>query len=136
MGGLKVLLMAIKFRKSISPSSSAQETEVSLADGLPVNIVDGDAATETKQDAQIAEAQTANEFLSRIADLSRALGIAADLRVTILGGTTAVTGTLTGVTTVTTVTGLTNVGGFPAITAVPNWNNQTAILSNINNVTH
>ena len=137
MGGLKVLLMAIKFRNSTSPTSSAQETEVSLADGLPVNIVSGGTVTDN-QELQIAEAQTANELLSKIAGLSRALGIAADIRVTLLGGTTAVTGTLTGVTTVTTVTtvsGLTNIGGFPAITAVPNWNNQTAIQSNINNVT-
>ena len=143
--------MSVRFRNSSAPTSSAQETEVDLAHGLPVQIVGGagaDGATEAKQDTQIdnqglqiTEAQTANEFLSRIAGLSRALGIAADIRVTLLGGTTAVTGTLTAVTTVTTVgtvtvvTGLTNIGGLSANTAVPNWNNQTAIQSNINNIT-
>lgn len=138
-----------------------QPASVSYTTPFPVTVLSAftDDATEAKQDIQIArqdtqitnqeaqienqelqvaEAQTANELLSRIAALSRALGIASDIRVTLLGGTTAVTGTLTGVTTVTTVTtvtGLTNIGGFPAITAVPNWNNQTAIQSNINNVT-
>lgn len=93
-----------------------------------------DGATES---SQIEQEEILNQILSAISAIAGAKGIAADLRVTLLGGTTAVTGTLTAVTTVTTVTtltGITNIGAQPATTFLPNQQNQTAILSNINNV--
>lgn len=87
-----------------------------------------------------------NEAMQRLSRLASAMGIAADLRVTLLGGTTAVTGTLTGVTTVatvTTVTGVTTVstvtnlaqiGAQPAAQAIPSLQNQIAVLNNISNL--
>lgn len=87
-----------------------------------------------------------NEALQRLSRVASAMGIAADLRVTLLGGTTAVTGTLTGVTTVTTVTTVTGVttvstvtnlaqiGAQPATQAIPSLQNQVAIANNINNL--
>jgi len=84
-----------------------------------------------------------NELAQRLGRIATACGIAADLRVTVLGGTTAVTGTLTGVTTVTTVTGVTTVstvtnlaqiGAQPATQMIPAIQNQTAIIGNINNL--
>lgn len=83
-----------------------------------------DSSTDTNQ---IEQEETLNEILSAIRAIAGAKGIAADLRVTLLGGTTAVT-------TVTTLTGITNIGAQPATTFLPNQQNQTAILSNINNV--
>ena len=63
-----------------------------------------------------------NQLLSAMTAVASTKGIAADLRVTLLSGT------------VTTVTGITNFGSQPATTFLPNVQNQTAILSNINNI--
>lgn len=63
--------------------------------------------------------------------LSNVRGIAADLRVTLLGGALS---TLSTVTTVATLSNITNIGGFSASLVIPSAVNQTAIQSNINNV--
>lgn len=60
--------------------------------------------------------------------LANVRGIAADLRVTLLGGA------LSTVTTVATLSNITNIGGFSAPQVIPSAVNQTAIQSNINNV--
>lgn len=83
------------------------------------------------EDYQTIQTDVLNEIRSAVQAIAYARGIAADLRVTLLGGTTAVTGTLTAVTT---VTGLTNIGGIPAVTLVQSNQNVAAVLSNINNV--
>lgn len=75
-----------------------------------------------------------NEIRTAVQAIAAAKGIAADIRVTLLGGTTAVTGTLTGVTTVATVTNMAQIGGINATPVAQNISNQTAIQSNINNV--
>lgn len=92
--------------------------------------------------SEIQQQQTdiLNTIASAVGAVAHAAGTAADIRVTLLGGTTAVTGTLTAVTTVTTVTtvasltNMVNIGSQPATTVIPSLNNTTAILSNINNV--
>lgn len=67
-------------------------------------------------------------------------GIAADLRVTLLGGALSTLSTVTTVTTVSTVTtvaaltNLVNIGGFSTPQVVPSAVNQTAIQSNLNNI--
>ena len=69
--------------------------------------------------------------------LANVRGIAADLRVTLLGGALSTLSTVTTVTTVTTVatlSNITNIGGFSAPQVIPSAVNQTAIQSNINNV--
>ena len=94
-------------------------------------------ATEIEQENQI---NILEEIRSAIQALASAKGIASDIRVTLLGGTTAVTGSLTSagtvstVTTVTTVAGLTNIGGLPAQSLITSTNNTNAVLSNINNI--
>lgn len=80
------------------------------------------------EDYQEIQTDVLNEIRSAIQAVASAKGIAADLRVTLLGGTTAVTGTLTA------VTNQTNIGGLPAAQIVPATTNTTAVLSNINNV--
>lgn len=67
-----------------------------------------------------------------IAALSRACGIAADIRVTPIGGTVS---TVTTVTTVTTVGNQTSIGGFAANQQVFALQNQLAIDANIRNIT-
>ena len=86
------------------------------------------------EEEQLDQTNVLQEIKSAVQAIAQAKGIAGDLRVTLLGGTTAVTGTLTAVTTVTTVTGITNLGGLPAITIPHNIQNQSAVQSNINNV--
>lgn len=94
-----------------------------------------DAALSASEEAAILE-----QIREAVANIAGARGIAADLRVTLLGGTTAVTGTLTGVTTVATVTtvgtvsNITSVGGFIAAPVVQGQTNLVAVQSNINNV--
>jgi hypothetical protein len=94
-------------------------------------------ATEAQQ---VAQGETLEEIEHAVQSIASARGIASDLRVTLLGGTTAVTGSLTSagtvstVTTVTTVAGLTNIGGLPAQSLITSTNNTNAVLSNINNV--
>lgn len=87
--------------------------------------------TAADQENQIAILEEIRVVLQ---SLAAAKGIAADIRVTLLGGTTAVTGSLTGVTTVTTLTNMAQIGGINATPVAQNIGNQTAIQSNINNV--
>lgn len=114
------------------------------ADGsVPVTIVNpedisgGSSTGGATEESQEDQTQVLNQILSAISAVASARGIASDLRVTLLGGTTAVTGTLTAVTTVTTVATVsnqTNIGGLPATQIVPATTNTTAVLSNINNI--
>lgn len=99
-----------------------------------------DGSTETVQNQQELSIE---EVKSAVLAIAGAKGTASDLRVTLLGGTTAVTGSLTSagtvstvttVTTVTTLTGITNIGSQPATTMLPAINNQVVVSSNINNV--
>lgn len=84
-------------------------------------------ATEVGQYDQVVVLE---EIRSSIQSIAAAKGMLADLRVSIVGGTVAVTGSLT---TVSTVTNLSQIGGVVAATLPQNINNQTAILGNINN---
>jgi len=77
------------------------------------------------------------EIATRIGFLSAVRGIAADLRVTLLGGTlTTVTtvSTVSGVTTVSTLSNITSVGNHNAALIVIGQVNTAAVLSNINNI--
>lgn len=88
-------------------------------------------------DNQAEEISILLDMLSALRAIANAKGILSDFRVTLLGGTTAVTGTLTGVTTVTTVSTLTNmaqVGGIQANALIPSNQNLLATMGNINNV--
>lgn len=79
------------------------------------------------------------QMLSSLNALQSVKGVLSDLRVTPTG-TVTVAGSLTTVTTVTTCTTVTTVGGISALggwqatNAVPNWQNQTAVQSFINNI--
>lgn len=66
--------------------------------------------------------------------LANVRGIAADLRVTLLGGALSTLTTVTTVTTVGTVNNVSTFGNLQAQQVVPSTVNQTAIQSNINNV--
>lgn len=92
--------------------------------------VSSGGATSEKQEQQI---DILNDINDSVAILSAVRGTSADLRVTLLGGTTAVTGTLTGVTTVATVTNQAQMGGIQANQQVPAITNIAA-QANINNV--
>ena len=86
-------------------------------------------ATEDKQDVLYDLVDELSSIASSLAFLRQVQGIASDLRVTLLGGTTAVTGTLTTVTTVTTtgtLTNQTNIGGFAATNTIMNQMNTNA----------
>jgi hypothetical protein len=89
-----------------------------LLDPLQVKNTDGSTVNPATQD-------TIDEIRSCVASIRAAVGIAADLRVTVLSGT---------VTTVTTLTGITNIGSNAANIVVPNLQNITAVLTNLNNV--
>lgn len=93
----------------------------------------GGSSGGSTEDEQLAQTEALKEIRSAIQTIASARGIAADLRVTILGGTTAVT-TVTTVTTVGTVTGITNIGGLPATQLIPSNQNLIATMANINNV--
>ena len=82
----------------------------------------GDLALETKQDDQI---EVLEEIEHAIQAIASTIGIAGDLRVTIVSGN---------VTTVGTVTGITNIGGFPANQLVPSNQNLIATIANVNNI--
>lgn len=68
-----------------------------------------------------------NSIDEAVTALAGAKGTASDLRVTLLGGTTAVT-TVTTVTTVSTVTNQAQIGGFLANTQIPAQTNLAAVL--------
>ena len=122
-------------------------TTMSDTDILQIYYDDGEIdSTLSEQEIHTDILYTLNEALQRLNRIATACGIAADLRVTLLGGTTAVTGTLTGVTTVTTVTtcstvttvntvtNLAQIGAQPATQAIPSLQNQVAIANNISNL--
>lgn len=80
------------------------------------------------------------EYVSRIAPLANTFWTNADIRATLVWGTTAVTGTLTWVTTVATVTtcatltNQTNIGWYGAQNQIPALMNMEATLWNIDNI--
>ena len=94
-------------------------------------------ATEAEQEIQTAILEELASIANSLAFLRQVQGIASDLRVTLLGGTTAVTGSLTTVSTVTTtgtLTNQTNIGGFAATNTIMNQMNTNAsqLRSHIN----
>lgn len=120
-----VVAHAVIHGKTTAGDGSFVDVKVNPSGSL---VIPDGASTEEYQTIQT---DVLNEIRSAVQAIAYARGIAADLRVTLLGGTTAVTGTLTAVTT---VTGLTNIGGIPAVTLVQSNQNVAAVLSNINNV--
>lgn len=110
-------------------------SSMSDADYLMVQYDDPDEspASELVQvDSQVA----LDDIRSAVQGLATARGGASDLRVTLVGGTASI-GTVTTVTTVATVTTMANqtsMGGFLAAPQIPSLTNQTAVMSNINNV--
>lgn len=83
------------------------------------------------------------EIAARIGFLSAVRGIAADLRVTVLGGTLAsvttvstvtTVATVSGVTTVTTLSNIQNFGSVPAQMSIFPQMNIGAVVGNINNL--
>lgn len=113
----------------VNPATQeGQDSIVTAIENITIPAAKG-GATELMQDNIES---TLNEILSSIRAIAHAKGVAADLRVTLLGGTTAVTGTLTAVTTLANQT---NIGGIPAVQLVPSNQNIVSVLSNINNVT-
>lgn len=77
------------------------------------------------------------EIATRIGFLSAVRGIAADLRVTILGGTVTTVSTVSTVSSVTVMSTLSNqtsIGGHNAALVVQGQVNTCAVLSNINNI--
>lgn len=113
----------------VNPATQeGQDSIVTAIENITIPAAEG-GATELMQDNIES---TLNEILSSIRAIAHAKGVAADLRVTLLGGTTAVTGTLTAVTTLANQT---NIGGIPAVQLVPSNQNIVSVLSNINNVT-
>ena len=124
-----------KFRED---SSGKPAIAVVNADG---SAVAGDALTDAELRATPVEVDVVNnvgtdpaqiEVLESIASSAQAIahakGIAADIRVTVVGGT------VTTVTTVSTVSNQTSMGGWTASSIVPATSNTTAVLANINNV--
>lgn len=92
----------------------------------------GDGATESAQDEQT---DILNLIASAVQAIASAKGIAADLRVTVLGGAITISsGTITTVTTVASVTNIVSIGSQPAVQLIPSNQNQVAIMSNVNNV--
>lgn len=91
-----------------------------------------DSATAANQDEQT---DVLNLISSAIQAIASTKGIAADLRVTVLGGAITISsGTITTVTTVASVTNMVSIGSQPAAQLIPSNQNQVAIMSNINNV--
>lgn len=127
-----------KFRED---SSGKPAIAVVNADG---SAVAGDALTDAELRATPVEVDVVNnvgtdpaqiEVLESIASSAQAIahakGIAADIRVTVVGGTVT---TVTTVSTVSTVSNQTSMGGWTASSIVPATSNTTAVLANINNV--
>lgn len=97
--------------------------------GIPVQTPSGkDLATLDEQNNQ---SDILEEIQLAVEAIAFARGVAADLRVTVVGGTLP---TVTTVTTVTTLTNQSQMGGYLANPQIPAISNQAAIQSNINNV--
>lgn len=92
---------------------------------LPTN-----AATEQ---TQLDNQTILNEIATFTAALAAAKGVAADIRVTLVGGSASI-GTVTTVTTVSTLSNTTSIGGLSAVPMLQNTQNQAAVQSNINNI--
>lgn len=117
-------------------NQSGTYAEVSADNKLQVE--DVTSAEEQQELAVISQA--IQELVARLDFLPSVRGIAADLRVTLLSGVVTTVSTVTTVTTVSTVTSVTtlanqtNMGGFSTSAFIQNNQNQTAIMSNINNI--
>ena len=86
----------------------------------------------TVGDAYLDKIQEASQDAANyLASIAAAKGIVSDIRVTIVSGTVT---TVTTVTTVSTVTGITNFGGLAGYPQAVALMNNTAVASNINNV--
>lgn len=122
-------------------TNGLQKTQIVDAGGEAVSVTDGklDVNAAAPVGGATSEMQdniegTLNQILSAISAIAHAKGVLADLRVTLIGGTTAVTGTLTAVTTVATLSNQTSIGGYLANPQVPALTNIVAVQSNINNI--
>lgn len=114
-------------------NQSGTYAEVSADNKLQVEDV---TSVEEQQELAVIS-QAIQELVARLDFLPSVRGIAADLRVTLLSGVVTTVTTVTTVSTVTSVTTLanqTNIGGFSASALIQNNQNQTAIMSNINNI--
>lgn len=104
------------------------------------NVAENSVPVVVASDDVVQTDLTTNSLLSDIRQALLAIagskGLAADLRVTPTG-TVTVAGNLTTVTTVTTcstVGGITTAGSWQLAAAVPNWQNQTAVQSFVQNI--
>lgn len=102
--------------------------QATAANSAPV-VLASDAPVQVNQDDTVT---LLGEIQSAVAALATTRGIAADIRVSVVNapGVTVGSGNIT-------VTGLggTSVGGpYSALSAVPNWQNQTACQSFVNNI--
>lgn len=111
-------------------TSEKQDSIVSAIQNITIPSPTGGATEENQDSLQ----DTMNQILSAIRSLAAARGIASDIRVTLLGGTTGITGSLTAVGTITTLSNITSVGGLSATPLMQNQQNVVAVLSNVNNV--
>lgn len=111
-------------------NQSGTYAEVSADNKLQVE--DVTSAEEQQELAVISQA--IQELVARLDFLPSVRGIAADLRVTLLSGVVTTVSTVTTVTTVSTLANQTNMGGFSTSAFIQNNQNQTAIMSNINNI--
>lgn len=90
-------------------------TPIEVTGTVSTTAPEGGATEESQED----QTQVLNQILSAISAVASARGIASDLRVTLLGGTTS---------------NQTNIGGLPATQLIPSNQNTVAVLSNINNI--
>ncbi len=111
-------------------NQSGTYAEVSADNKLQVEDV---TSVEEQQELAVIS-QAIQELVARLDFLPSVRGIAADLRVTLLSGVVTTVTTVTTVTSVTTLANQTNIGGFSASALIQNNQNQTAIMSNINNI--
>ena len=107
-------------------------TYAEVDDNNALKVHDDQVLSEQQELAIIA--QSIQELVARLDFLPSVRGIAADLRVTLLSGVVTTVTTVSTVTSVTTLANQTNLGGFSASVMVQNNQNQTAIMSNINNI--
>lgn len=113
---------------------------MSNSDPLYINYLDAENAPATIEEQLTQEdlLYTINEGIQRISRIANSMGIAADVRVTILGGTSTVTvsGSVTvgTVTTVSAVTNLSQIGSQSGTPLIPAVSNIAAIMNNLNNL--
>lgn len=90
-------------------------------------------ATDLAIDNNTSVVEALHALLSLLSFLPAVRGSLADLRVTPTG-TVTIAGSLTALTTLTTLTNMAQMGGFPLNTVPKSFDNQLAVLGNINNV--